>query len=588
MLLRFLKRLIRMESGPAARQHLRPSLYASEVTFSDGTTINLEADDLVILVGPNNSGKSAALRQIQSALAHNVTRPVVRSIKTSTYGTSEQFREHVRENSQIASVYGDLKYVGYNYAFRVSELDTIDLGRSEKVRDFFVLRCSTDDRLSGSNPVKAIAYRKDQPSHPMHLLVMDREVEKRISAGFSQAFGHHLYVDRAGGADVALYVGLLKGEDLPSDAFSKDSVEFFENDATPLSQQGDGMRAFATLALNTLAISQQSVLLIDEPEAFLHPPQARLIGRLIASEANGDRQIFIATHSSDILRGVLDVPSRNVHILRITRAGDVNNVNPLDPKLAKIISADPLIRYSGIFDGIFYRHVVLCEADTDCQFYSVILDLPEVSGAVRPDVLFVQGSGKHRLAKLARMSRQLGVAVSTIVDVDILREKTVFRENVEAAGGTWKDVEPLWRDITGAIDSQKAKLTLSQVVSATEEALGQLRRGECDLSDFYSIVRDSVRSNSPWEAVKRAGRSALPAGDIVTKFDKLLELCGGHGLWIVPVGELEGFCRSIGGAKGGAWIAKVLETEDLELSSELVPAREFMKGIWQRALSIDV
>ena len=35
-----------------------------EITFSDGTLISLEPDDVVVLVGPNNAGKSAALREL--------------------------------------------------------------------------------------------------------------------------------------------------------------------------------------------------------------------------------------------------------------------------------------------------------------------------------------------------------------------------------------------------------------------------------------------------------------------------------------------------------------------------------------------
>jgi hypothetical protein len=45
---------------------------------------------------------------------------------------------------------------------------------------------------------------------------------------------------------------------------------------------------------------------IDEPEAFLHPPQARLIGSSLVQDRRDNRQLFIATHSADILSGVLN------------------------------------------------------------------------------------------------------------------------------------------------------------------------------------------------------------------------------------------------------------------------------------------
>lgn len=82
--------------------------------------------------------------------------------------------------------------------------------------------------------------------------------------------------------------------------------------------------------------------------------------------------------------------------------------------------------------------------------------------------------------------------------------------------------------------------------------------------------------------MKRSGRSALPAGETIKHFDTLSEKCGAHGLWIVPVGEIEGFCRSIG-SHGPGFVEKVLEERDLETDSELQDARDFIGKIWKKA-----
>lgn len=576
-----------MAEVPLPREARRPSLTVSQITFSGGESFNLGPTDAVVFVGPNNSGKSAALRQIEVSLAKPGRYQVVDSIRVDKAGDAESFSDYVKSKGQFVTEYGTPHYVGYKYKIRASELAEIyNRPPSDDVRDFFVLRCSTDDRLSGSNPVKSIAYRREQPTHPIHLLVMDRELESKIGDSFSRAFGQHLFVNRAGGSDVTLYVSDNRASGLPNDAFSDESIRFFEEKANPLHRQGDGMRAFATMALNTMGLSQQTVLLIDEPEAFLHPPQARLLGRVITSHDADLRQTFIATHSADILKGILEASDRAVHVLRITRRGDINNVYRLDPDLAKEISGDPLVRFSGVFEGIFFKHIVFCEADTDCQFYGTLLDIPEVSGEVRPDVLFVQGSGKHRIVRLARIAKQLGVPFSAVLDVDVLNEKTLFKNLADAFGIGWNTIESSWRDVTNAINSQKARLSLSQMVAAVEEAVEKLRSNEISLGDFLEAIKSTVRANSPWEMVKRGGRSALPMGDTVEKFDRLLELCAEHGLWIVPVGELEGFCRSIGGSKGSAWMAKLMETHDLAVSAELHDAREFVRHVWERAAAV--
>jgi len=39
-------------------------IWISEIVFSDGTKISLNSDDIVIFVGPNNSGKTVALKNL--------------------------------------------------------------------------------------------------------------------------------------------------------------------------------------------------------------------------------------------------------------------------------------------------------------------------------------------------------------------------------------------------------------------------------------------------------------------------------------------------------------------------------------------
>ena len=49
--------------APAAEQ--LPSVTFESLTFSDGTTVQLDPTDIVVFIGPNNAGKSAALRELE-------------------------------------------------------------------------------------------------------------------------------------------------------------------------------------------------------------------------------------------------------------------------------------------------------------------------------------------------------------------------------------------------------------------------------------------------------------------------------------------------------------------------------------------
>ena len=94
--------------------------------------------------------------------------------------------------------------------------------------------------------------------------------------------------------------------------------------------------------------------------------------------------------------------------------------------------------------------------------------------------------------------------------------------------------------------------------------------------DIESIFRKA----SPWDAVKEAGEAAIPGGQPSVHYRELKKLCSAIGLWIVPKGEMEGFCKEIGG-HGPRWVQQVIETYDLATASELESARSFVKEIWQ-------
>jgi len=55
---------------------------------------------------------------------------------------------------------------------------------------------------------------------------------------------------------------------------------------------------------------------------FLHPPLARQLGELIAEAQAEDRSIFVATHSVEILKGILS-KSQDVNVIRITQPSPV-------------------------------------------------------------------------------------------------------------------------------------------------------------------------------------------------------------------------------------------------------------------------
>jgi AAA domain, putative AbiEii toxin, Type IV TA system len=107
--------------------------------------------------------------------------------------------------------------------------------------------------------------------HPLAHLVRDGDLEGQLSEICEHAFGYSLSIDRIN-AETRLRVGRVEKSLVPR--YDRPTLEY--SDALlalpTLDDQGDGMKSFIGLVLTVIAGSSQ-ILLVDEPEAFLHPPR---------------------------------------------------------------------------------------------------------------------------------------------------------------------------------------------------------------------------------------------------------------------------------------------------------------------------
>lgn len=572
------------DEPPKEQELLKPSLSFETVTFSDGTCLSFEADEIVVFVGPNNAGKSAALREMESLVARDNVHTVIKGATFRKSGTANDLTAYLEKFATKSGGNANISYSGLGYNIHHSHISYFDMANDRHpIAPFLCTRLATESRITASNAAGAIRLHVNPPQHPIHQLLVDDKLATRINKLFQNAFNRDLVPFRAGGSNFPLLVGKKPEKLAGEDELSKSFVDRLLESTVQLDAQGDGMRSFATVLLYVLASDSHSIQFLDEPEAFLHPPQARLIGEYIARERSASAQLFIATHSTDVLEGLISGGTNKVRIIRIQRDGDVNRVKELSKEKTAAISSDTLARYSGVFEGIFYQHVVICESDADCLFYSSMLNSNAVSGEQRPDVLFVHASGKHRLAKLAETLRDLDVPVSVIADIDLLNEEVPFRTLFTKLGGDWATINTKWQAIKTSVEARRPPLNADQVVRLINDALKGVGGTAPFGKDKEREIKAIFKTLSSWDDVKRAGRAALPGGQTTQQFDDVAAKCAEVGLWLVPVGELEGFCRSIDGGHGPGFVEKVLEERNLENDPELEEARRFMTSLWKGA-----
>lgn len=478
---------------------LRPRLSFKTITFSDGTELTLDDDDIVVFVGPNNAGKSAALRELEEWVARSSPGLVIKNATVHKVGTQADLRAYLEAKSQKSGDSANLFYGGIGYNIHHSHLQYFDQPSDRHpVAPFFAKRLTTEGRIQDSNAAPALAIFQAPPTHPIHILLMNPELAKEISAKFRHAFGKDLTPFRAGGSNFPLYVGEKPAVPAGKDELAREFVEALQSSNVMLEKQGDGMRSFAAVTLHVLAARTHSIQFLDEPEAFLHPPQARLLGRYIAENRPGNSQLFIATHSADILDGLIEGGSDKVRIVRLRREGNVNRVKELDKEQTKTVAKDTLARFSRVFDGIFFEHVIICESDADCMLYQSILNLPSISGNRRPDVLFVHSAGKHRMAKLADTLRSLDVPVTVIADIDILDDGETFKNLFQKLGGDWADVNAQWKAVSEAVLKQRPPLNAEQVVRLIAHELQDVTGTGKFPGDKERAIKDVFKTVSPW------------------------------------------------------------------------------------------
>lgn len=557
-----------------------PRVAISSLTFSDGTDVPISPNDVVLVVGPNNAGKSAGLRAIRDKLQNSAhISPVLQSLQIQRSGSVDEFSSWLLGWTvrQMESPPENPIYQALGHALHRSQAYS-EWQRTDNVLGglarWFCHLLSADERLQICNPPGNIALARDNPSHPIHFLLRDDKLESRLSAKFRKAFGVDLVVHRNAGSQVPLHIGERPTPTADEDRVSISYIERLEKLPT-LHTQGDGMRSFAGVLLAT-SVGRESIVLIDEPEAFLHPPQARLLGTTLVQDRNKERQLFIATHSTDILRGVLDSESPDVRVIRIRRSGLTNTVRLLSNERIKELWGDPLLRYSNILDGLFHERVVVCEADADCRFYSAILDATmagNTDDAKRPDLMFTHCGGKARLPVVIRALREVDVPVRAVADFDVLSEEEPLKTIAESLGIDWLVIQPDWRLVKNAVDSKKPDLNTDDVKKEIEALLSAVTTPILPprtKTDIQSILKRT----SPWAHAKLVGKAFVPSGEPSKACERLLSNLRAGGLHVVEVGELEGYVRTEGG-HGPKWVNAVL-TRDLAIDPELETARKFI------------
>ncbi|MFE7948386.1 AAA family ATPase [Streptomyces sp. NPDC057426] len=569
------------------------SVSISSVHLAGGGFIKPPRVGVTVIVGPNNAGKSTLIREMAAHLRHGraqgstySSKYIVESVELAISGSPDDAHAWALKHAPLKSDGRREFFSRPGVKLNIGELRNIfanpraDQGLG-KANNLFCFYGDAWQRLGGISSVEKRDSFKAPAESPLHVLQDRPDIFAELKKICEQVFGVTLTLDLLG-KKLHLRVG-EPGVEAPK--VDEVTEEYWAAvDSLPmLTQQGDGMKSLIGLMVPLVAATFP-IVFVDEPEAFLHPPQALALGKILGEQAQAkSTQVVLATHDRNILSGLLQ-SGAEVSIVRLDRSSDRDSqAHQLNVQEIREIWSDPVLRYSNVLDGIFHKAVVLAEAERDCKFYASVLDCMEQVGSIpilASDVLFVPSGGKDGFPRLAKVMKSLKVPVAVSPDLDILNDGAKLKVLIAAMGGDWRLVEGLYGKATAEFKQPREATTIGNVLSALN-ALFSGRSAESFSSAVRAEFGIQMRSkDSPWQSLKKFGVSAFRADR--ASGDALLSHLRRMGIVAVHVGELECFAPAVGVAKGPSWLPAAIQAK----AHESDDARQHVAALLAAASSV--
>jgi ABC-type phosphate transport system ATPase subunit len=493
--------------------------------------LRIPAQGVTIFVGPNNSGKSLVLREIeQDIVSHQRPETKILHDLEVDWMAEEALNEEIAELTKKApaGISPDNVYVsgfdqnGQLYGLQANRNMLLRFMRehieprwisSQFLRMFFI-------RLDGRT---RFALTSDRPrgdllgpaQHMLMQLFADDQARKRVRDIVFDAFGVYFTIEQL---SENLRIRLSATEPNENEQSWNDAARRFHGKALHIKEASDGVQAFVGILCAVLSGDYRAIL-IDEPEAFLHPPLARKLGQQLTNNLKANGTLMASTHSPDFLMGCLQA-SPHVRVVRLEYSNGRSKGKIVDSAVLTKLFKAPLLRSANVISALFHDGVVVTESDNDRAFYAEIYYRLAEQEKGYPSILFVNAQNKQTIRDIIGPLRQFGIPAAAVVDVDILKD----------GGGDWIP----W-------------LKSAHVPTALHVGLGHQR------ATLHKLFVDQ-KLDMENGGIKQLGQEDQAAANEL--FDQVRQ----YGVFAVRNGEVESWLPGLGiGSKKATWTVQMLE-----------------------------
>jgi hypothetical protein len=377
------------------------------------------------------------------------------------------------------------------------------------------------------------------PQTSFQVLFRDNAKRAEVRRIVSEAFGSYFVLDPTNMGNLRIRLAeRAPATELEERGIHAEAVEFHAK-AQLIDLASDGVKAFTGIITELMA-GDPRVVLIDEPEAFLHPSLAAKLGLEISRAAlKSDKRVFVSTHSPQFVMGCTQ-SGAPVNIVRLTYRAGVPTARILPSTEILELMRNPLLRSTGVLSGLFYEFVVVTESDSDRAFYQEINErllrfCPEWG---IPNCLFINAQNKQTVHTIIRPLRKLGIPAACIVDVDVFKE-----------GGT------VWTKLTSGAHvpelQQHSLATLRGAVNTAMDRTGLNMKRDGGIAILQPVEREA-------------------AENLVTQL-------ADYGIFVVAGGELESWLKGLNiSGHGPSWLISIFERmgEDPDAAEYVKPGED--------------
>lgn len=520
----------------------------------------LDCTGLILVVGPNSSGKTQFLHDLHLCIAGEPRTLVVAKEIKIRKPDYEPFLECLTREGYLKNFVDDAgtqhfrpmaPYVGTGSApgqIKTNQaqswyqaINPDDLSQHQRRNEFFywfgrilVTVLFLQRRLTSVSETGAFDYEKEPPKNDLLALHINDSAKHELAQEVKRTFSLAVWPDASRQKVVCIRVSDLPEIPSAEDRLSPQKMSAYRTMET----EGDGLKSYMATCI-ALLLGRRPVCLIDEPEMCLHPPQAYNLGQFIGKfGASSESATFVATHSSQTLRGVIQTAEK-LQIVRLTRNGGNFQAHLVRPEMLKEALERPTVRAETVLDGIFAETVAVIEGDGDRAVYQATWDT--VNPEFEMDIHYAAVGGTGGIGDTCKLYRILRIPVAVVADLDVITDKDQLKKILSELtdNSTADRLSHLAAEIVNAIRSTPPEVEEHTVRKQLQSTLeGGLVWSQGDDVQLRKTLIEIARNLDRMRRLKRGGVTAFPP-DIKTKLESLINECKLHGLFLVPVGELE-------------------------------------------------